>query len=85
MSRPVFEFDGMITLIVVCLVISICAMTALIAISMSNDSSSAISRKTHNCVRSRHEGGTGIGLGVDAVSGKMKIGYGVGPLNIVSF
>lgn len=85
MRRTVFEFDGMIMLIIICLVISICAMIALIAISMSDDSSSAISQEMHNCIKSRHEGGTGIGLGVDAMSGKMKIGYGVGPINIISF
>lgn len=85
MRRTVFEFDSMIMLIIVCLFISICAMIALIAIGTSDDSSSAISQDMHNCIRSRYEGGTGIGLGVDVMSGKMKIGYGVGPINIVSF
>lgn len=88
MKRTVFEFgnyDGMIMLIIICLVISICAMIVLIAIGTSDDSSSAINQEMHNCIKSRYEGGSGIGFGVDAMSGKMKIGYGAGPINIVSF
>ena len=63
----------------------ICIIIAILVVDISKDTSNLPDCESRNDTRSRYEGGTGIGIGLDMSSGKMKLGYGIGPVNIISF
>lgn len=65
-------------------------VAAIIAISLSRLSENQDTYKSNVSVRIEHKndrmsGGVGAGFGLDLNSGTIKPGFGVGPVNLISF